>query len=341
MGDRNRQDRLCGASDTKIGPRRFAYAGAALGIAAALALGAVVVLRAPGLRSSRGGAETQQTQAEKGALAGTAPVSSLQPDPAPLPPNPTAEELRLEIRRVAAGLADDFPRLPTAINVQAKVELWLGNSTEALKLWERCLALDGGFGPAYKGTAEAAVQKGDFEKAVAMYRKAVASLPWDRDLPVFLAEALLAAGRPREAEAELTRFAGSGPMAGLAALNLGQARLQLNDLDGAAQAFRTAIDFSSTRRKAHYGLAQVHTRLGENEKARSHMDLFRTLAADERPTAGERARSAGTSTVLRQIAMQVYFEAAGLYQSRGNPQRSEDLRQRAEAIYRSSPPPGK
>ena len=336
----NLQDRLCRSSDAKIRRRRLAFAGTASGIVVVLAVGAIVVLRAPGLRFFGGGAGTQQTRHEKGMLPGTAADSSPRPALAPLPPlppNPTAEDLKLEIRRVAARLVDDFPKVPAVLDVQAKVELDLGNSGEALKLWERCLSLDRDFGPAYGGIAYVAKQKGDFETAVAMYRKAVALLPTDRELPAVLAEALLAARRPREAEAELTRFAKSGPMTGLAALDLGQARLQLNDLEGAGQAFRTASDFSSTRKKARYGLAQVYARLGESDKARFHMDKFRALAADDRATYGERARSAGTSTVLRELAVRVYYEAAERYERRGNADLAADLRHRSAVVDRNRP----
>jgi tetratricopeptide (TPR) repeat protein len=257
------------------------------------------------------------------------------PEPS-LPPNPTTEDLKLELRRVAVQLADDFPNVPTVIDVRARVEWELGNSAEAVKLWERCLSLDPGFGVAYGGIAAVAAKKGDFQTAVAMYRKAVALLPNDRDLPVVLAETLLAANRTREAETELERFSQSGRMTGLAALYLGQARLDLNDLEGARQAFRTAIDLSPTLKKAHYGLAQVYTRLGNREKARFHMDNFRELAAKDRQTHGERAQRLRSPTALRDLALRVYEESAQRYDRRGNATRAAELRRRAASLSTSN-----
>jgi tetratricopeptide (TPR) repeat protein len=243
--------------------------------------------------------------------------------------------LKLELRQVTAQLVEDFPNVPTAIDVRARVEWELGNSAEAVKLWERCVSLDPGFGAACGGIASVAADKGDFETAVAMYRKAVALLPNDRDLPVVLAKTLLAANQIREAETELKHFSQSGRMTALAALYLGQARLDLNDLEGAREAFRTAIDLSPTLKKAHYGLAQVYARLGKPEKARFHMDAFRELAAKDYEMHGERVQRVRSPAALRDLALRIYEESAQRYEKRGNATRAAELRRRAASLSMS------
>ena len=89
-----------------------------------------------------------------------------------------------------------------------------------------------GFRHACGGIASVAADKGDFETAVAMYRKAVALFPTIATCRR-LAKTLLAANQIREAETELKHFSQSGRMTALAALLSRPARLDLNDLEGA------------------------------------------------------------------------------------------------------------
>jgi tetratricopeptide (TPR) repeat protein len=160
----------------------------------------------------------------------------------------------------------------------------------------------------------------------------VALAPANRRYPTDLVEALVGANRMREAVVELTRFMGSGPVPAIAAIQLGQACLELDEPENARRAFLAALRTDPQDPQAHFGLGKACTRLGQSEKAREEMEQFRKLSAEGRTAAGEQVRSAGSPALVRDIAVRAHVEAAAFYQAHGNLERAEDLWRRAAAI---------
>jgi tetratricopeptide (TPR) repeat protein len=267
--------------------------------------------------------------ARQDALPEPSPLSF--PEPAFLP-GAAPEELKIEARRVAGRLAGDFPREPLALDMRARTESAFGNSAEAVKLWEACLALDPVFAPACHGIGYVAKERGDFETAVVMLRKAAALAPANRGYSTDLVDAFMGADRMREAVAELKRFMASGPVREAAAMQLGQACLALDEPENARRAFTAAVQAAPQDSQAHFGLGNAYARLGQSAKARAEMEQFRKLSAEGRTAAGERVRNSGNPALVRDIAVRAHVEAADFYQAHGNPERAEELWRRAAAL---------
>ncbi len=87
---------------------------------------------------------------------------------------------------------------------------------------------------------------------------------------------LIKAGRAKEAVAALERAAELAPNSALIALNLGAARRQNHDLDGAESAFRTALRLKPGYGSARRALAQLLRKRGD---AKAAIQLLRQAAA--------------------------------------------------------------
>jgi superkiller protein 3 len=233
---------------------------------------------------------------------------------------------------VAARLAGELPNEPAALDMRARVEVGFGNSAEAVKLWQNCLSLNRDFAPAYHGLGYVAKRKGDFDAAVTMFRKATAIDSQNRKFLTDLVEVLMEAGRMREAVEELKRLMESGPMTPAAALRLGQASLELDDFETARRAFEATLRAEPGERQAHFGLAKIHTRLGNPEKARFHTSEFQRLAARDRVRGGERNRDFAGMPVAREIAVRAHNETADFYEQHGRLVEAEDLWRRAAVL---------
>jgi superkiller protein 3 len=295
-----------------------------------LAVAVVVALRTfrP---ASREGLPGGVSVARPGEEASVESQSDVFPGPA-FSPKATDDDLKLEARRVAARLVEDFPNEPGAVDVRARVESLFGAKTEAGRLWEHCLSLRPDFAPAHYGLGCIALLQGDFDKAAALLRKAAQLAPDDRGYQMDLIQSLLSTNQFAEVAVRVRRLMQSGPVTALAPLYLGQACLELNDLEGARQAFEIVLRSVPGDGQAHFGLAEVYRRLKQPEKVQSHLDQLRSHIPVERTDARQRAHDAVNPMMVREILVLAHIKSADVYQMHGNSPRAEELWRRAAAL---------
>ena len=214
------------------------------------------------------------------------PVAGATPAEDPLPkadsPLPkTQAELAQEVNFVTEYLLKCFPDDPDALEVKARYQDWLGNSVEALGLWERCLQLNPNYGYAHYGMGTVAAKRGEYAKAAELFRKALASSPEWPKAEVELARALLDLGRSEEAAATLEKHVQRPRFMTEAHFLLGQAYGQRKDYPKAKESYAKAIQLNARTSDAYYGLATLCTRLGEQDQAKKYLEKLNELRGKE------------------------------------------------------------
>jgi tetratricopeptide (TPR) repeat protein len=141
---------------------------------------------------------------------------------------------------------------------------------DAIAHYERAIALQPDYAPAYTNMGAALRLKGRPAEAVAAYEKSLALQPDNPDTHFNLANALLDLNRPREAT-EHFRLAGrQGPAANVEN-NLGIALAAEGKMAEAAAAFGRAVAADPGSARAHRNLGDALTSLGQFEEGVSHL----------------------------------------------------------------------
>lgn len=231
--------------------------------------------------------------------------------------DPATRTLIQEAVAVVRRLLEQYPDDPGPLCVLAQLHQQLGNTDQAMALWEKCLALAPGFFDAHLGRGSVYVERGEFDKAEAALRQALDTLPDSVPAAVLLANALTSQGKFRETVALLEpRTRGAAPPMPCLLL-LGQAHLQLRQYDKAKSCFEAAVRMAPEYPNARYGLATACARLGQEEEAARHMRRFRELESAGLGRRRDDARSFDDAAALRQAVAATYAAAAGLYAQRG------------------------
>jgi tetratricopeptide (TPR) repeat protein len=252
-------------------------------------------------------------------------------------PEATVEDLKQEALRAAAELAKTYPDGTDALDLKARVERELGNSAEAVSLWERCVELDPGFAGAYYGLGSVAARQGEHQRAVPLLRKGLALAPSDARIPPLLGDALLKLGRVPEAiELLETEVVGRGkrgePVSGAAVVQLGQAYLQEQDFDKAMGMFQSAIAANPNHKEAYYGAARAAARLQRKELSRKYMDRFKELARKQLRDESHRLMTIDHPGSTHQFAAQIHFEAGSIYLRHGSLPEAETMWRKAAVL---------
>ncbi len=238
-----------------------------------------------------------------------APPAAVDPDH-PLPND--VDSLVDEVRQLVDYLVVASPNEPDAWEVQARMQAWLGNTSEAVESWKKCLELAPDYAHAYFGMGTVAARLEDVDEAVVHFRRALAIDPSSFPARTALAEALIRAGRAEEA-VETIR---DGTPWGLRARDyflLGQAYGQLREYEKAKESYQSAIRHYPDYREAYHGLATMSARLGDHEGAAQAMEDFRSLrAAAEREQAETRTPYDDFEAMCHRAAL-IYSEVASLW----------------------------
>lgn len=218
-----------------------------------------------------------------------APTVPTQPEavtddrlPKPDSPLPTTQDqLIKEVDGITDCLLERFPNDPDAIEIKARYQDWRGNSAEAMRGWERCLALNPSYGYALYGMGTVAAKQGDFAKAVEWFRKALALKPDWPKAELELSRALINLGQTEEAAATLEKHVQRRPFLTEAHFLLGQAYEQRKNYAKAKESYTAAIRLGVRTSESHNGLVNVCARLGEKDLAQQHLEKFRELRSKE------------------------------------------------------------
>lgn len=193
----------------------------------------------------------------------------------------STRQLLDELNRVTDSLQACVPGHPDTWEIAARVQFWVGNSEEAVRMWERCLELDPRYGYAYSGMGSAAAKRGDYEAAAAFYRKALELRSDSSETQLALGEALVNAGKMDEAIVVLDRISSPGPNMARRDVLLGQAYLHTQDYESARAQYESAIRHDPSFSEAYYGLATISARLSATDEAAKWMSEFQEVRARE------------------------------------------------------------
>ena len=254
------------------------------------------------------------------------------PLPAVFSPNAPPEGCVAEMKAVAEQLAEDFPKQPDALQADATIHWATGDMVEAVRVWEKCLAVDSRFPPAYEGLGRVSQLQGDFAVRVEMFRKALALEPGNRQVSMMLADALVRANRTQEAVAQLNGVLRSGPAPPMALVMLGQAYLELGQYDDSRRALEAALQQLPNQRQAHFALTKVYDHLGQPDKAKLHRDRIEQLVEVYREEGKSRVRGWGTPAAVHKDAVRAHKDAAAVYHRHGNLVMAESLLRKAAAL---------
>lgn len=247
--------------------------------------------------------------------------------------NPTVADLKQASSAAASEVLAAYPDAPDAWNVMAQLQFHLGNTPEAVGLWQRCLEANPRSGDVHYGLGYVAYLEGDNAKAVEHFRAALAANPDDRRIPLLLAESLTRSGKPEEAVPVLVEHLKSGKANLAALISLGQIYLDLREYDKARWAFEQAVGIDPTSREAQFGLANAWARLGDAEKSKQVMSKFQALVANRRAeSAAARLLSFDDVAKGREVAALVHREAAKVYAAHGNLEKATEMWRKTAAL---------
>jgi len=265
-----------------------------------------------------------------------APAAADDPLPKPDAPLPSTQaELCREMDGILEYLLACFPEEPDALEIKARYQKLLGNSAEAVRLWERCIALNPRYAYAYFGIGTVAANRGETLKAVELFRKALSSNPeWPR-AELELARALVNATQSEEAVAVLEKHLKRREVLTEACILLGQAHSQRKDFAKAKESYTRAIQSGAATADAFYGLAMACTRLGEKEQAKQHMDKFQALRAGEMKVRKRDKVQYDDLEAMKADTAGICTSAARLFLARAKPAEAEKLCRRAAAFDRT------
>lgn len=240
--------------------------------------------------------------------------------------------MRNESFDVAERLVGALPGDPHALCLLATVHHRHANEAEAVRLWQRCIEIDGRFADAYHSLGLAALEKGDFGAAEGHLRKARQLDPDWPEIPLPLAKALTNQGKIREAVEVLEAFLQISPTSTEAWCRLGQAYQQLGDHAAAKRAHLSAIAIDPACTDAHYGAAIALEQLGETESAREHREKFRELASHQDHTVREAREGFTDESRMRATVVNTRMTAGRVYALRGRMRDAEEQWKQAAAL---------
>jgi tetratricopeptide (TPR) repeat protein len=238
--------------------------------------------------------------------------------------------LFVEAGRIGRDLVSEFPDDLSALEAVARLYQRLGNTKEAIRCWEQCLARE----PALAITAHAAIadmafERGDFERAAEHFRLAMERDPSSAAYPVQLGESLISLGKPGEAVQILEENWRRHPQSMPTAAMLGQAYLKLGQYAEARRCLEASVRDDPNYPAAFHALATACTQLGDAQKAAGYRQRFRELQATKEQRHRQELKARDDVRRLRATVAATHTDAARVYLTHSEPQAAETHLRRA------------
>jgi len=204
----------------------------------------------------------------------------------------------------AAHLVERFPDNPVVCHVMALAHRDLGESSEAVKWWNKALELEPKFAPAYHRLAYVAMDKAQYSEAAELFREALAVDTSFSEARFGLTEALMNLGQMNTARVLLEQDdipleVDSVPTFFL----LGQIYLELQQYEKARENLELAVRFDPEDARAQHGLSIACARLGDSEQAAVCRQKFRQLTeAQEEPRGNVQGIQRDLASVCQKVA---------------------------------------
>lgn len=195
------------------------------------------------------------------------------------PKQVTEEMLQQETMATLERLVKDFPNSADPLGLMGDVYVELGKTAEAIKCWERCAVLQPTRTDSYVRMAQTAVEKGQFDRAVAIAHRALKIDPLMPGIHSQLGRALRGLAKPGESLVALAKAIEISPASAENHHLQGQAYQHLQQYELAKQSYMRAKQINPNYTEAFYGLASVCARLGQKEEATLYRKTFKEMKA--------------------------------------------------------------
>jgi tetratricopeptide (TPR) repeat protein len=240
--------------------------------------------------------------------------------------------LKNEQFELVQKLVAEFPDREGVLVLMGNVLQFQARGEEADTFWRQALQVNPKRADVYWSLGQRAMLAGSYEEAVSHWRKVLEIDPRMPQVSGNLALALMGLGRHQEAVDVLEKGPQAGAPSALDRFVLGQAYLQLGQLDKARVSYEAAVRLQPDYTNAYYGLFTVCTRLGQRNKAQEHLAVFQKLKAQEMKVLKDRNDVHSDLQEVRGRVAETYVMAHLLYRDPPQPQKVEQLLRRAVTI---------
>ena len=238
----------------------------------------------------------------------------------------TEDELEQETMAVLNRLVKDFPDSADPLGLMGDIYVELGKTAEAIKCWEKCAELEPHRASSYERMAYTAVEREEFERAVAIAHKALKIDPVMPGIHSQLGRALRGLAKSRESLAALEKAVKISPESAVNHYLLGQAYQQLQQYEQAKQSYMTALQINPNYTEACYGIVSASERLGQKDEAAKYRKKFEEMKARDFQTLPDKRDYVLHHRFLvkfRRRASKTHTNAGILYYERGQRQTAE------------------
>ncbi len=217
---------------------------------------------------------------------------------------------RLNLPEQAVSLIGDCERAgiedPRLYLLKARMQLQMGNYTEARPTFLRAAEGPQVAGPSYLELAVMSDNQGDFDTAITEYETAITEYERSTELRlrgitayIRLADIYVKRNQPEAADELLTRAIRAVPRSPLVHKELCRLRREMGDLAAAETYCRRALELNPDLLEGYYTLALVLRDRSKTDESRQVMERYRTLTAadDQEKLETNRATEIGLANI--------------------------------------------
>lgn len=254
----------------------------------------------------------------------------------PAEPNLTVEQqdraLRKEQLDVARSLLAAFPDDTNAAFLIGMAYFEQGNVVEAEKYLEKSLELRPRRADACDHLGRIALLKGQYDKALMLFHRAIEIDPGMPGIHFRIAKALVFLGKLEETVSELQKDIELFPEASQSYSLLGETYQQLKEYRKAKENFEAAIRIKPDYTKAYYGLAAACARLGLRDESKEAQQKFRRFEAEDQKAGRHWRQVLEPLMVTCRSVAHTHTDIGRVYNEHGHPDKAERLWQKAALL---------
>ena len=233
--------------------------------------------------------------------------------------------------RLAETLIEDFPGDENPLVIMGEVCRSHGNVVEALNFYKRALKINPMRPDVYAIMGELSAKDGKFAESIAHLRKVLDMQPQIPGIRGRIGELFMKLG---DLDKAIESFEGEVQIVPSADgyFLIGQSYLMQKESEKAKENYEAAIKMDPEHARAHYGLATVYVKLGNQDKAKEYSAKFRKLKAEAREDLIAARTMSDDIIQARKNSAVSYIKAGQMYRSGGKLQKAEELLEHAARL---------